>query len=55
MRRVTTGPATGDDVVIEKGLAAGEAVVTDGHVRVVPGAPLDVREAPAPAPAGKAS
>ena len=55
MRRVTTGPATGDDVVIEKGLAAGETVVTDGHVRVVPGAPLDVRETPAPAPAGKAS
>ncbi len=31
--------------MIEKGLQPGETVVTDGHVRVVPGAPVEVKEA----------
>ncbi len=44
MRRVVTGAPVGDSVVIEKGLQPGETVVTDGHVRVVPGAPVEVRE-----------
>lgn len=55
MRLVTTGPAAGDDVVIEKGLSPGETVVTDGHVRVVPGAPVEVKDAPRAAATGKAS
>ena len=44
MRPVVTGAPVGDSVVIEKGLQPGETVVTDGHVRVVPGAPVEVRE-----------
>jgi multidrug efflux system membrane fusion protein len=55
MRPVVTGPADGGYVVIEKGLAAGETVVTDGHVRVVPGARVEVREPARTAAAGKAS
>ncbi|MFN8092860.1 MAG: efflux RND transporter periplasmic adaptor subunit [Vicinamibacteria bacterium] len=55
MRRVTTGPAAGDDVVIEKGLSPGETVVTDGHVRVVPGAPVEVKEPARGAAPAKAS
>jgi len=53
MRRVVTGPSLGDSVVIDEGLRAGETVVTDGHVRVVPGGPVEVKDA-APA-AGKRS
>lgn len=36
-RLVTTGPIVGDLVVIEKGLAAGEMVVTDGQLRLKDG------------------
>jgi membrane fusion protein, multidrug efflux system len=38
LRSVTTGPDSGDDVVIAQGLAVGEKVVTDGQLRLVPGA-----------------
>jgi membrane fusion protein, multidrug efflux system len=55
MRLVTTGPAAGDDVVIEKGLSPGETVVTDGQVRVLPGAPVEVKDATRAAATGKAS
>jgi membrane fusion protein, multidrug efflux system len=46
MRPVVRGPRHGESVVIAKGLAAGERVITDGHLLVAPGAP--VREAGAP-------
>ncbi len=36
-RPVTTGRTIGDNTVVEKGLAAGETVVTDGQLRLVPG------------------
>jgi multidrug efflux system membrane fusion protein len=52
MRPVTTGPTSGDQVVIEKGLAPGETIVTDGQVRVVPGGRVEERPA---AKAGTAS
>lgn len=53
-RPVTPGIADGRDVVIGRGLAAGERVVTDGQLRLVPGARVDVKTAPAtPAPDGK--
>jgi multidrug efflux system membrane fusion protein len=61
-RPVVPGPPDGRDVVVTSGLQAGERVVTDGQLRLVPGARVDVKLAapePAPgaaprAPAGKA-
>ncbi len=54
---VTVGRASGDFVVIEKGLAAGQRVVTDGQLRLVPGARVEIktgvgRSDTAPAAAG---
>jgi len=43
-RPVTPGLAVGGETVIEKGLAAGERVVTDGHLRVVPNGKVDIRQ-----------
>ncbi len=37
-RNVTAGPRINDETVIEKGLSAGETVVTDGQLRLFPGA-----------------
>jgi multidrug efflux system membrane fusion protein len=41
-RPVVPGMSVGDDVVIEKGLTAGERVVTEGQLRLVPGAKVQV-------------
>jgi multidrug efflux system membrane fusion protein len=41
-RPVVPGMSFGDDVVIEKGLTAGEKVVTEGQLRLVPGAKVQV-------------
>jgi membrane fusion protein, multidrug efflux system len=38
IRPVTTGSASGGSMLIEKGLAPGETVVTDGQMRLFPGA-----------------
>lgn len=48
-RPVVPGAADGRDVVITSGLQAGERVVTDGQLRLVPGARVDVKPA---SPAG---
>jgi multidrug efflux system membrane fusion protein len=42
-RPVTSGRSVGDDVIITNGLAAGETVVTDGQLRLVPGARVQIR------------
>jgi multidrug efflux system membrane fusion protein len=42
-RPVVPGPPDGHDVVIASGLRAGERVVTDGQLRLVPGARVDVK------------
>jgi multidrug efflux system membrane fusion protein len=34
--------SVGDEVVIDKGLAAGEQVVTEGQLRLVPGAKVQI-------------
>ncbi|MBT0652460.1 efflux RND transporter periplasmic adaptor subunit [Geomobilimonas luticola] len=52
MRQVTPGVATGDETVIEKGLAAGETVVVDGQLRLTPGAAVATKETQ-PAGSGK--
>ena len=48
VRPVTVGPAMEGDTVIETGLASGETVVVDGQLRLTPGAPVDIKNAPAP-------
>jgi membrane fusion protein, multidrug efflux system len=46
-RPVTVGLALGDESVIEKGVNAGEKVVTDGQVRLIPGSKVEVKQEPA--------
>lgn len=49
-RSVTKGIAWGNDVVITRGLAPGEIVVTDGHLRLVPGSSVTIKQEPQDAP-----
>jgi len=44
LRQVSAGAASQGVTVIEKGLAVGEQVVIDGHVRVVPGAKVEIKQ-----------
>jgi multidrug efflux system membrane fusion protein len=46
-RTVTVGATIGNKVTIEKGVSAGETVVTDGQLRLFPGARIQ------PVPASK--
>jgi multidrug efflux system membrane fusion protein len=41
-RTVVPGMSVGDGVVVDKGLAAGERVVTEGQLRLVPGAKVQI-------------
>jgi multidrug efflux system membrane fusion protein len=43
VRNIKTGAAIGDQTVIEEGLQAGEQVVTDGQLRLVPGAKVQAK------------
>ena len=45
MREVTTGMQAGQEVVILKGLQAGERVVTEGQLRLIPGTRVSVQNA----------
>jgi len=42
-RLVETGGISGERIIVSKGLAAGETVVTDGHVRISPGAAVEIK------------
>jgi multidrug efflux system membrane fusion protein len=44
MRQVTSAIVVGEDTIIEKGLTAGETVVTDGQLRLTPGAIVAAEE-----------
>jgi multidrug efflux system membrane fusion protein len=44
-RPVKVGRRLARELVIEQGVKAGEQVVTDGQLRLVPGARVDVRPA----------
>ena len=44
-RNVQTGRRVGGEIVIVRGLAAGEKVVTDGQLRLVPGAKVEIKTA----------
>ncbi|WP_053082048.1 efflux RND transporter periplasmic adaptor subunit [Methylobacterium aquaticum] len=50
-RTVTPGQASGGRLLIEKGLKAGERVVTEGHYRLETGTPVTIIEKPEPHPA----
>jgi len=54
VRKVETGASTGGLTVVAKGLQAGETVVTDGQLRLTPGAKIRSKE-DAPAPAATAT
>jgi len=43
-RPIVVGRAVNDDVVVDSGLAAGQLVVTDGQLRLSPGARVEVQE-----------
>jgi multidrug efflux system membrane fusion protein len=45
VRRIVVGRAFDSSVVVEKGLAAGERVVTDGQIRLANGSKVQVRDA----------
>ncbi len=45
LRLVTAGYSFGERIVIEKGLAPGETVVTDGYLMLAPGAPVRLVDA----------
>jgi multidrug efflux system membrane fusion protein len=45
MRPVVVARTVGDESVIASGLRAGETVVTDGHLRLVPGARVEIKKA----------
>jgi len=51
-RLLTLGPESGDHVVVRSGLDAGETVVVDGQLRLVPGAAVAVRPAAGEPPEG---
>jgi membrane fusion protein (multidrug efflux system) len=54
MRPVKVGEWHGDDWIINQGLAAGDVVVTDGVLKLAPGATVKIVAAPTPAPAAPA-
>jgi multidrug efflux system membrane fusion protein len=45
LRPVTVARVVGDDTVVQSGVSAGDIVVTDGHLRLVPGARISVKSA----------
>jgi len=45
LRPVTVARLAGDDTVIQTGVSAGDTVVTDGHLRLVPGSRISVKNA----------
>jgi multidrug efflux system membrane fusion protein len=47
-RTITSGPTTGDQTVITKGLAAGERVVVDGQYKLRQNARVTINPSPAP-------
>lgn len=45
-RPVRAGRTVGGETVIESGLQAGELVITDGHLRLVPGSKVEIKPLP---------
>ncbi len=55
MRTVTAGLTLGNKTVIQRGIEAGDTVVTDGQLRLVPGAQVTIKEGPATTPTSQAA
>lgn len=53
LREIVKGLRAGGETIVEKGVSAGERVVTDGQLRLAPGARVEVKDS-AQAPGGKA-
>lgn len=47
LRQVATSERLGDETVVDRGLNVGDTVVTEGTLRLIPGAKVSVRERPA--------
>ena len=45
LRPVTVARLAGDETVLQTGVSAGDTVVTDGHLRLVPGSRISVKNA----------
>jgi multidrug efflux system membrane fusion protein len=43
-RAIAVGRAVNDDVVVDSGLVAGQQVVTDGQLRLIPGARVELKD-----------
>jgi len=43
LRSVTVARVAGDETVVQAGVAAGDTVVTDGHLRLVPGSKISIK------------
>ncbi|MCX6625904.1 MAG: efflux RND transporter periplasmic adaptor subunit, partial [Acidobacteria bacterium] len=52
IRAVVAGERLDQEIVVESGLAAGETVVTEGTLRLVPGTRVTIRDPGAPGGAG---
>ena len=48
MRTITVARTAGDETVVQSGVRAGETVVTDGFLRLVPGSRVSIKGADAP-------
>jgi multidrug efflux system membrane fusion protein len=48
MRNVSVARIAGDETVIQSGVNPGDTVVTDGHLRLVPGSRISVKNSNAP-------
>jgi len=47
-RTIAVSRIIGDETVITKGIKPGETVVTDGHLKLIDGAPVEIRDSIAP-------
>jgi multidrug efflux system membrane fusion protein len=53
MRPIGIGRSVNNETVVDKGLRAGEIVVTDGQLRLVPGAKIEVKNPPSGSPGAR--
>ncbi len=51
LRPIVVARVAGDETVIKDGLVPGDTIVTNGHLRLVPGSKISVRGAEAAKPA----
>ena len=47
LRPVTVARLAGDETVVQTGVSSGDTVITDGHLRLVPGSRISVKNSDA--------